>query len=346
MKKKVLLIEDDDIVRENTAEILELANYLVKTAKNGKIGIELAKAFLPDIILCDIMMPELDGYGVLQILSREPLISKIPFVFLTAKTEYSEVRKGMNLGADDYILKPFQESELLSAIEIRLKRSEAFGFKKEVHDKKSKDEKPIKTLDDILTVSNLISYNADDTIYCEGNNSLYIFLIEKGEVKTHKISAEGKELITGLYKKGDYFGHTSFFNNSQYTETAICITNCNVYRILKDDLLKLIKSNHQFAFDFIELLSENVKEIKEHLLQMAYGSVRKKTAATLLYLVNKSNDKNRLEIKLCRSDMASMAGIAKETLIRTLSDFKSEGLIAASRDIVKILDEEKLQKIL
>ena len=118
--KKVLLIEDDAVLRDNTAELLELCNYEVITASNGKIGIDKVNQYLPDIIICDIMMPELDGYGVLEALSKKEVTKFIPFIFLSAKTERQDVRKGMNLGADDYITKPFTEDELISAIESRL----------------------------------------------------------------------------------------------------------------------------------------------------------------------------------------------------------------------------------
>ena len=110
--KKILLIEDNPDVRENTSEILSLANYKVTVAENGKIGVELAQQDRPDLIICDIMMPELDGYGVLHILSKKPETANIPFIFLTAKTEKGDIRKGMNLGADDYLTKPFDDTEL------------------------------------------------------------------------------------------------------------------------------------------------------------------------------------------------------------------------------------------
>src|SRR6185436_13315255 len=100
--KKILLIEDNQDVRENTSEILQLANYIVFTAENGKVGVELAHQEKPDLIICDIMMPELDGYGVLHILNKTPDTATIPFIFLSAKSEKSDFRKGMNLGADDY----------------------------------------------------------------------------------------------------------------------------------------------------------------------------------------------------------------------------------------------------
>src|SRR5690606_12561162 len=116
------LIEDNPEIRENTAEILELANYRVLQAENGKVGVEVAKKELPDLIVCDIMMPQLDGYGVLHMLGKNPVTASIPFIFLTAKSEKEDFRKGMNLGADDYLIKPFDDLELLDAVEMRLKK--------------------------------------------------------------------------------------------------------------------------------------------------------------------------------------------------------------------------------
>ena len=121
--KTILLIEDNSEVRENTAEILELANYKVLTAENGKVGVELAQKNLPDLIISDIMMPDLDGFGVLHVLNKNLDTAQIPFIFLTAKTDRSDFRRGMNLGADDYITKPFDDVELLDAVESRLKKA-------------------------------------------------------------------------------------------------------------------------------------------------------------------------------------------------------------------------------
>ena len=117
---KILLIEDDTVLRENTAELLELSDFKVTTASDGKQGLKAAKTNSPDIIICDIMMPELDGYEVLASLSKNDKTKYIPFIFLSAKTEHEDIRKGMNLGADDYITKPFTEDELVSAINSRL----------------------------------------------------------------------------------------------------------------------------------------------------------------------------------------------------------------------------------
>src|SRR5881227_1670750 len=122
--KKILLIEDNDDIRDNTAEILELSNYKVIVAENGKVGVEKAIMHTPDLIICDIMMPVLDGYGVLHALQRNDALKHTPFIFLTAKTERGDFRKGMELGADDYITKPFDGTELLNTVDRRIKKME------------------------------------------------------------------------------------------------------------------------------------------------------------------------------------------------------------------------------
>src|SRR5580704_738361 len=124
MTKRIVLIEDNKAVRENITEILELSNYEIMGAENGKAGVDLVTKELPDLVICDIMMPELDGYGVLNALSKNPKTSGIPFIFLTAKSERTDFRKGMEMGADDYLTKPFDDTELLNAIEARLNKKE------------------------------------------------------------------------------------------------------------------------------------------------------------------------------------------------------------------------------
>jgi len=118
--KKILVIEDNQAILENTAEILELSKYQVVTASNGTLGIEKALATHPDLILCDIIMPGLNGYDVLHQLHKSPALKQTPFIFLTAKTEKRDINKGIELGADDYISKPFSATELLQAVNKKL----------------------------------------------------------------------------------------------------------------------------------------------------------------------------------------------------------------------------------
>lgn len=168
--KSILLIEDNQDVRENTAEILELAGYSVDTAENGKVGVSKATDKKFDLIICDIMMPELDGYGVLHILNKNPKTSAVPFIFLTAKSEKGDFRKGMNMGADDYLTKPFEETDLLDAIELRFKKSEALRAPEKVDD----TDQVLKFIGDVereLSIEDLI--NERNTKACKKKDTIY-----------------------------------------------------------------------------------------------------------------------------------------------------------------------------
>jgi DNA-binding response OmpR family regulator len=126
---KVLVIEDETPILENIIEILQFHQFEVIGAGDGHEGLQLAKEHLPDLVICDIMMPMLDGYGVLLQMSIDPLTASIPFIFLTAKIDRSDMRRGMELGADDYITKPFSAQELLAAVDTRLDKQEALQNK-------------------------------------------------------------------------------------------------------------------------------------------------------------------------------------------------------------------------
>ncbi|MEO8426849.1 MAG: response regulator transcription factor [Verrucomicrobiota bacterium] len=121
--KKILVIEDEPEMRRNITALLRYYNYEPIAAGNGRQGVEAARREKPDLILCDVMMPELDGYGVLQVLQTDASLARIPFIFLTAKGEKDDLRSGMNLGADDYLTKPVANADLVRAIEVRLRRS-------------------------------------------------------------------------------------------------------------------------------------------------------------------------------------------------------------------------------
>ncbi|OSY89281.1 transcriptional regulator [Tenacibaculum holothuriorum] len=347
--KRILLIEDDITLRENTAELLELSDYEVVTASNGKIGVEKAQIELPDIIICDIMMPEMDGYGVIQELSQNTSTQFIPFIFLSAKTERSDVRKGMDLGADDYITKPFTEDELVSAIESRLAKAAILKEQRQTNFEEKNDENEIRNLSQLKNFfddnGKLFQYKKSDKVYGEGSNSNYIFLVLSGAIKCYKLDEQGKELTTALYKEDDLFGYTSFTQNIPYQDTAIAIKNTELVGITKQELINILDKNHKVTLDLIELLTDNLTGLKEQLLEMAYSSVHKKTASTILKFAKKINRNINEPIKISRHDLASVAGIATETLIRSMSKLKKEGIIEIEGRNVKILDLEKLQEI-
>src|SRR5437867_3938437 len=121
--KKILVIEDEPEMRRNITALLRYCDYQTVAAENGRQGVEVARREMPDLILCDVMMPELDGHGVLHALQNDAALARIPFIFLTAKGEKDDLRSGMNLGADDYLTKPVANAALVRAIETRLRAS-------------------------------------------------------------------------------------------------------------------------------------------------------------------------------------------------------------------------------
>ena len=244
--KKVLLIEDDATLRENIAELLELENFKVLTATNGLEGLDRAKRELPNVIVCDIMMPKLDGYGVLEGLSKSNKTKYIPFIFLSAKTERKDVRKGMNLGADDYITKPFEEEELITAIESRLAKASILKEQRTVQTNIIQQNKEgIKSLEElkefIINNRKIKKYKSGEVVYDEGNHANNIYLIKDGVVKSHKIDEFGKELITTIFKTDEFFGYTSFTDNVPYLESATTMEKTEVVAISKDELKKILK---------------------------------------------------------------------------------------------------------
>ncbi|MCG9971907.1 response regulator [Christiangramia crocea] len=346
--KKVLLIEDDVTVRENTAELLELSGYDVVTASNGKNGIEKAKQNLPDIIVCDIMMPETDGYGVLQELSKDPKTINIPFIFLSAKTEHKDIRKGMDLGADDYLTKPFEEEDLLSAIESRLAKVEILKShqkKNEVSEVKEGGLKNLEDLRELFSDYPLEEFKKGDTIYEKGKKSNFFYLVKRGVVKAHRMDNQGKELITELYKDDDFFGNHANDSQSAYEDYATAMEDTHLHVVSREEFHKILGRNPRITLQLVEVLNNNLSELKKQLMDMAYGSVRKKTANTILLFAERIKKHPLKSIRISRADLAGVAGMAPESLIRTLSEFKKEGLIEIEGRNIKLVDSEALKNI-
>src|SRR5215207_6982281 len=191
MNKTILVIDDNSNIRDNTAEILELAGYKTFTAENGKQGVDIAVKEKPAVIVCDIMMPELDGYGVLHLLRKNPDTRNIPFIFLTAKTERSDFRKGMEMGADDYITKPFDDIELLNAIEIRLKKSEILGQQysqgAQGANQFIKDVKNAGLINELSGQYDTQSYSKKTLLYQEDKRPRFLYYVVSGKIKGYKI---------------------------------------------------------------------------------------------------------------------------------------------------------------
>lgn len=350
-QRTILIIDDNEEIRENTAEILSLGGYKTITAENGKKGVELALSNKPDLIVCDIMMPELDGYGVLHLLRKNPETEEIPLIFLTAKAERSDMRKGMEMGADDYVTKPFEEIELMNAIESRIRKYEI--LQKRYH----ASGKGLSDFANDLRDSGLLNFNPENynselyakkqVVYSEGKRPRYLYFIIKGKVKGFKTHEDGKEYITDLYSDGDFLGYPALIEETNYIDTAVALEDTEIVQMPREEFQHMIEGNIHVATKFIKIVTQNMKEKEDRLLSLAYSSLRKRVAKALVDIHQKFNAAGENKpIEISREDIAHYVGTATESLIRTLSDFKSEKLIEIKEGKISISNLDKLKNLL
>lgn len=346
----ILVIDDNTEIRENTAEILELAGYKTFTAENGKIGVETALREKPDLVVCDIMMPVLDGYGVLHLLNKNEQTRNIPFIFLSAKTERADLRKGMEMGADDYITKPFEEIELLNAVEVRLKKKSILdqeytginGVSSFLHDVKETG-----LVDQLKDQYDTVSYSKKQVLYQEGKRPRYIFYVVRGKIKSTKTHEDGKEYIQELHGEGDFIGHIPVIEDRNYEDSAIVMEDTEILQLPREDFMQMMNADPAVTQKFIRLMTKNIREKEERLLTLAYSSLRKRVAKALIDIDAKYNKGGTTaNIDISREDIAHYVGTATESLIRTLSDFKQEKLISIVEGKISILNRDKLKNML
>lgn len=335
--QSILIIEDNQEIRENLEEILELDGYKVFTAQDGMEGVSIAQKEFPSLILCDIMMPKLDGYGVLHMLSRNPQTMRIPFIFLTAKTEKVDIRKGMSLGADDYITKPFDETDLLNAIENRLKKFDLI--------QDSSAARAPKPQGDLFPNRFEKTYDKKDLVYHEGETPTNVYQLISGKVKLTRLSADGKEMVLELLKPGDYFGYWSVLQDEKTSENAEVLETAQVLHIPSSDFLEVIRNENEIAAKFIKLLSDNLLAKQYKIVELAYNSVRKRVANALIHLSDRYTSENSepFSMAVSRETLAGIAGTSVESAIRMLSEFKRDGLVDVDKATITILNYEKLK---
>lgn len=347
---KVLVIEDNPDVLDNVKEILELSGYDVNTAVNGREGVRIAVETLPELIVCDIMMPEMDGYGVLKILRQNPKTTGIPFIYLTAKADKADLRAGMNLGADDYITKPFTESELVDAVKMRLSRNASINqdlAKAEGLDDFIEQARGLETLQNLPNNRKVVKLQKKDSLYREGDVAHTAYYVHKGVVKCSKSDEYGKELVTHLYTAGEFFGYIDFLEGAERMESSSALEDAEVAVIPKDDFMDLLHKNHDVANRFIKMIAGDVLQKEERLLRLAYSPVRERVADALYILTQRvaNPDAEYPSLRVSREDLAAIAGTATESLIRTLADFKEEKLIESHGREIRILNLEKLAQL-
>ncbi len=347
MAKKILIVEDNQFLRTTTADILQLAGYEVIEAEHGKMGVERAQLERPDMIICDVEMPELDGYGVLHYLSNDPQTAMIPFIFLTSRDGADEMRRGMTSGADDYLVKPFSEADLLATIDVRLRKSailqREYGRAPQRLNEFIADATEHGGIPGIDVGDRPRKYGVGQILYGEGDSTNHVYYVASGVVKVLRTDSYGKELIIELCKAGDFFGHMDVLKGLEYGSAAEVLEDAEVHLIPRKNFLDLMHRNRDVAMRFIRLLAGEVTQNQERLLALAYASVRERTAQALLDLQARFKEADKRP-QLSREDLAGMVGTAKESLIRALSDFKSDGWVTLEGKNVIIQDEAALKR--
>ncbi|WP_437921730.1 response regulator [Sphingobacterium sp. LRF_L2] len=350
MAKTILIIEDNFEIREGAAEVLSLTgDYEIITAPDGKVGVDLAIKHRPDLILCDIMMPELDGYGVLYMLNKNETTSDIPFIFLTAKSERADVRKAMEMGADDYLTKPFDDIELINAIESRFRKREKIsannGTRGGLH--LSEDEQNY-LLKDLVKDARIKVFKKKQSIYSVGDSPVFVYYLLSGKVRSFLFYQDGRELSTDIHISDTFFGYETVLLNEVYSDNAAALEDCEIALIPKERFFELLYNKPMIAGKFIKLLSGNIREKEEQMLGFAYDTVRKRVANALVNVAEKTTPtvgEEGIVVRISRDDLATLAGTANETISRMLAEFKDEGLLVKERSAIRIFSIEKLKGV-
>ena len=341
----ILVIEDNPEVRENMTDILELAGYDSYGVASGKEGIRYVREHSPDLILCDIMMPELDGYGVLKILEEDEATRAIPFVFVTAKSEQEDLRRGMNLGADDYVTKPFYKDELLRVVEVRLRKNRSrqqvvqanpgwTGFL-------SRQALQV-AIESLRAESKSRTYKRGEAVYREGEHVRDVFFLADGFAKHQKTTDFGKTLIVYVFREGDFFGYPELIAECPYEHDTIALTDIKVDFVPTETIRERLASDANVADLLLGSFAKGILEADRRMMNQAYFSVRKRCAETLLRANNVFRER---EWPMSREELSQWAGTAKETFIRNLTDFRDSGYVDVVDGKIRVLSADGLRDV-
>ncbi|WP_454879747.1 response regulator [Sphingobacterium detergens] len=322
----ILIIENDLDLLGKYSDVLKNSGYEVTAAFNSEIGINLALSTLPSLILCNTVLSNIDGFGVLSILSKNPSTTKIPFVFLNALSTPDIVKKGIACGADDFVTKPFQGDQLVRSVEGRINKNNNHPH----------NGTGLEKLFDLISQCKIRHIKKKQTLYYESDHSQWLYLLIEGCIKTLKLTDDGRQMITGLYKANSFIGLDTLLLDDPWLESAEATKDSSLYLISKSAIIDLLNEHVGLNQHFIKILSANLREKKDQLVELAYESVRKRLTQVLVRL-----NKNAVpidQIDICRDELAGLAGIATETVSRILTDFRERGLIERNGSQIHIMD--------
>jgi CRP-like cAMP-binding protein/CheY-like chemotaxis protein len=349
--KNILIIDSDAIMGDHTREVLELANYSVSTARNRNEGIQMALRYSPDYIICDAILPDQEGYGVLQLIQSNNQVKHIPFISLSLNTNNMQFSSNLRMELADDISKSYKKGKLIQVIEDMFAKAERFihsgseqaSIKDSIpvafSETESTEHQLLKTIEQIADTA---IFKKKQIIYLDGQRAHHLYYIKKGKIKAFKNNEDGKELITGIYGEGDFLGHVALLADTAHNHSAKAMDNSELLIISKKEFDSMIFHNPHIIAHFISLMIKGLIEKDKQLLGVAYNSLRKKVADTLLVVSEKYKTSI---ITLSRENLASLAGTATASLIRMLSELKDENIIEISSNKITILSRNKLKQI-
>jgi CheY-like chemotaxis protein/CRP-like cAMP-binding protein len=308
----ILVIEDDELVRESILAVLDSKGFQVLSAENGLLGVQLAEAHLPDLILCDILMPGLDGYEVLSALSSNPDTQGIPFIFLTAKVEKANWRKAMKMGADDYLTKPFTAEELLEAIAGRFKRQMLLTTSSTSKRKSSVGVEPP-----------IFRFAINQDIPLQQDS---FWQVRHGLVKLTALLVEGEEIVIGWAIAPMIFG----------TSTIFPVVHFEAKAIGKVELTQFSAQDLSASPQLVKALLPRIHQSDALLAVCGQRRADDRLKGLLLLLKKELGEPTpegtRLKVRFTHQELASTIGTARATVTLLLNEFKQNGWIAVERD--------------
>ncbi len=338
----ILLIESPEPRPDNTAAMLALAGYAVLPAADGKREVELARSAAPDLIICDVTPPELDGLGVLHMLHQDPATTSIPFLFLTAKAAREDVERGMSAGADDDLTNPCEATVLLAAIAMRLGKHAA--------PLSTSGEAPagLPALHSGLA-AHLKSYRKKHVLFLEGDIPHSMYWLRHGAAKTDKTDKtdkSGNEYSMELGQAGDFMGYADLLAATDCSALAMLPEDGTVGVLPRQDFFALLAQHSDGARHFSLLLAQTRAARERQLLHQAYQSVRQRLSQALLHVAQTLQPLAHLDhgTAVSREDLAALVGASKETVSRMLSDFRAQGLVEITGHHIIIMDAARLRR--
>ena len=347
MNHTILVIDDMRDVRENISELLELSGYHVLQAEDGYEGIRKAKRHAPELILCDIMMPGIDGYGVAEILARQEETKHIPFIYLTAKAEPADFKKGLQKGAVDYITKPFESDELIESISLRIRQTAS--------------NKPVQAsdvdwqnwVDYLMTDAPLdrdgeplaeVHLSAEATLFEQDDQANCLYFIKSGSVRSEYTDAAGRTLCFHLSRAGDFAGWSMGFQQGAYPHTAVAMTPCKAIRIPMSHIQTMLLEQPSMALTWGQLHQQVHSNLVDDMMGILYGNARENVARVLLRFAEWNGE--TWTVIMPRETLAKSIGVAYETVIRTISQFKNEGWVSARGRRITLTNRDALLDLL